>query len=233
MPPLEQSINIKTLLKQSRDLCVLSDEQLDRLAQEAQELRVQRGDYVWRLNEPVKYIYLLAEGFLHVQMLGVEGDFVITGFVAPHSIIGEAEAFIEEGQYLNHIIAVEPSYLLALPKESFINVVKDNVDFAFHWLRIANKKFLATLQQVHGLKIGTPRARLARMLLTINRRRLWEGVQQELPLSQQAIGLYAGLSRQVVSVILSDWKRKGIVSIGYGRVKLENLEALTQIAEES
>jgi CRP-like cAMP-binding protein len=56
-------------------------------------------------------------------------------------------------------------------------------------------------------------------------------VQVALPLSQAALAELACVSRSQVSRILRQWKKRGLIEIGYNKVRLLLIEGLHAIAK--
>lgn len=217
-------------LHRCSDLRVLPERTLERLARQGHRLDKARGELIWRCRDRVNEVFVLLEGTAHVQMSGPEGELVLTGLVLPGHLIGEAEIFAGERHRFNQVMAAERCRLMVLPATDFSNLVDEYPEYARYWLNQSSHKFITSLRHIYSLKVGSAPARLARTLLLIHQ---WQSAagHDDMALSQETIGQYAGLSRQVVNGILSEWRRQGLISTGYGRLRLEDPGALGRIAE--
>jgi CRP-like cAMP-binding protein len=214
------------------DLRYLPESALERLASHANSITKGRGELIWRTRDAVREVFVLLEGVAHVQMSGPDGDLILTGLLVPGHLFGEAEIFADESVRFNQVMAAEKCRLMVLPEALFREAVDQNPQYALYWLRKSSQKFVVSLKHIYSLKVGSARARLARTLILIND---WQSAsgRNEMALSQEAIGQYAGLSRQVVNQILSRWKKEGVISTGYGYVRLVDRVLLEELADKS
>ncbi|MFN3712314.1 MAG: Crp/Fnr family transcriptional regulator [Alcanivoracaceae bacterium] len=217
-------------LRQCHDLHSLPDDQLARLSAQGHTVNKARSDFIWQTGDAVREVYVMLRGTAHVQMCAPDGNLILTGLIVPGQLFGEAEVFSREATRFNHVMSAEKCTLLVIPVALFNDQVELYPDYALHWLRTSNKKFVTSLRQMYSLRAGNGAARLARTILLIHH---WLGPEQGdyMAFSQETIGQYAGLSRQVVNRVLSDWRQRHLIDTGYGVLRILNVAALILVAE--
>ena len=90
-------------------------------------------------------------------------------------------------------------------------------------LRLAGKRMRWLSQQMEDQVFLSPAARLASKLLYL------AGDSGKIIMSQTKMADYVGVTREVVSKTLSEWRRDGIVILSRGNIEIQDHEALHDI----
>ncbi len=100
----------------------LPDRDLEILLDAAEHVKKGRGEYVFREGDPATFAYLVAEGLLQIQT-DDDGRPRVEAYLSRGDLFGEAE--LEEGapRYAA-VVAGGPTWLVALPRASFLEVRK-------------------------------------------------------------------------------------------------------------
>jgi CRP-like cAMP-binding protein len=78
---------------------------------------------------------------------------------------------------------------------------------------------------IEAMRLRTPEQRVAAYLVPP----LWNG-SRRMALSQEELGILAGLSRQTVNGMLKELERRGLVSLKFGRVDIVDEAGLATLA---
>ena len=89
----------------------------------------------------------------------------------------------------------------------------------------------ATLQILVGHRSEPPRAKIARVLVSLFSHAPESGASAPR-LTQEALAAMAGVSRQTTHKILRDLRARGLVDTPYGRIQPRDLRALDDFARD-
>lgn len=175
---------------------------------------------------------VVIEGLLHSYCAAPGDREIMIGLVGPGSVLGHATRF-SGGPRLVTAVCVEPTVLLELTEYALERVAADCPEL---WRAIADFTYAnvrSVLQLATELMVLTPRQRIAARLLAAARRQT-DGDSQRTPvvsLTQELLGELTGLTRKTVNGHLTAFARAGLIEVGYGQIRLCNIEALETIAQ--
>lgn len=183
----------------------------------AGETLFEQGDYDDRL-------YVLDEGLLEVSIISVEGRKMSLNMLRPESIFGEIAMF-DPGPRTARIEAIEDCKLRYLGQSTLVPLMASEPHLAVELLSLAGKRMRWLSQQMEDQVFLSPTARLASKLLYL------AGTNSKIAMSQAQIADYVGVTREVVSKTLSEWRREGIVALSRGNIEICDLDALSEIKD--
>lgn len=111
------------------------------------------------------------------------------------------------------VIALRESELLCLPRCLFDELRATSLPFNHSLVEAMNMRLGQAMAIIETMRLRTPEQRVAMYL----GRQLWHG-SRKLGLSQEELGLLAGLSRQTVNRVLNEFERKSLVSLESSRI---------------
>ena len=123
------------------------------------------------------------------------------------------------------VIALRETELLCLPRAEFEELFKTNLVFNQALAEQLNMRLGQAMAIIETMRLRTPDQRVAMYL----GRLLWHG-PRKLSLSQEELGILAGLSRQTVNQVLKTFEQQGLVSLEFGRVSIVDQDALMALA---
>ena len=100
---------------------MISTEDLARLGAIAEEIEYKKDQVVFQINELSDSMYMVIDGKVSLDR---DGDTVM--FAGPKDVFGTWALFDDEARVVNATV-VEPSILLRIDKEDFIDLLADNV----------------------------------------------------------------------------------------------------------
>lgn len=177
-------------------------------------------------------VYLISGG-LKVSFVSAGGREIILNYCMPGELVGEI-AMLDSGPRTATVTAVSQASVLLLPTQAFLDAVSANPTSAVRVM-----KELARRVRQQNLVIESDRTfsmgpRLARALVRLIDPSQGDGENSGQLLhnpSQSDLGAFAGLARENVSRLLSEWETQGIIA-RKGRVLLvKDTEYLQLLAE--
>ena len=192
----------------------LSEAGLARLAEAARAIPLAKGQILFAQGDPSDAAYVVAHGTMAVAT--VNGDGQVTHFadLAPGAVFGEL-AVIDGGPRTAGISAVTDALVLRLPGEVLVALVADEPSFALNLMRDVIAKLRATDHRLEDRSVMSLEDRLAKFLQQAK-------AGTTVRLTQAQIADRLGVSREAVNRRLRALEEAGAVTLGRGRVVIEN-----------
>lgn len=211
----------------SRDL---TPAELDR-ARAGLTLRVYLKDStVCMIGEPFTSWMGVMDGLLKVRSVSKEGK--EASFAGMH-----AGGWFGEGSILKNevrryeVIALRTSNIALLDQETFMWLFENSPAFSRFLVRQLNERLGHFIAQVEYDRLLGTTTRVARTLALLLNRVLYPDVGPSLKITQEEIGLLAGVTRSVTNQALKQLEAHGAIRIEYGGITVLNAELLRTIVE--
>jgi CRP-like cAMP-binding protein len=142
----------------------LRPDDLRRIADFARLRRVPKGAFLFREGEPTLGFYIVRSGAIHVHRLGADGrEKGIHLFRAGESL---AEATLAEGLgYPAHACAVEPSVVVFVPRDDFMDLLKQRPDLSIKMLASMSQHLRVLVNALDDMNRKDVETRLAHWLV--------------------------------------------------------------------
>lgn len=199
-------------LETSQELRRVFDANLVALHLKAGEVVCDQGEYDDRL-------FVLESGLLEVCVFSAEGRKLSLNLLRPRSVFGEIAMF-DPGPRTARIEAIEDSHVRYIRHSSLMKAVSTTPYLAVELLNLAGKRLRWLAQQVEEQAFLTPAARLAAKTVFL------AGDTGRIAMSQAHLADYVGVTREIVSKTLAEWKREKIVSVSRGLIEVLDKDAL-------
>lgn len=183
-------------------------------------LHLKPGEVVCDQGEHDDRLFVLEAGLLEVCIFSAEGRKLSLNLLRPRSVFGEIALF-DPGPRTARIEAIERSHVRFVSKSSLMEALATYPHLAAELLSLAGKRMRWLAQQVEEQAFLAPTARLAAKTLFL------AGDTGEVAMSQSQLANYVGVTREMVSKTLAEWKREKIVSVSRGLIKVLDKEALS------
>jgi CRP-like cAMP-binding protein len=184
------------------------------------------GDVLLHAGEEVKGWYAVLNGLVKLQSQSAEGR--RQGFlgIPAGEWFGEGSV-MKKSPRLYDVIAMRDTELLCLPRVHFEELRATNLPFCQSLVDHLNMRLGQAMGIIETMRLRTPEQRVAMYLGPL----LWHG-SRRMALSQEELGILAGLSRQTVNSVLKEFERQGLVSLEFGRVDIRNEAGLAEVVRD-
>ncbi|MEE4154814.1 MAG: Crp/Fnr family transcriptional regulator [Erythrobacter sp.] len=210
-------------------LRALVPEQLDSLLRTSRrrdlkpnEAIIEQGD------EEGDFAVFLLSGGLKISLVSVGGREIILNYCAPGEVVGEI-ALLDRSPRTATVTAVVPSSVLLLPSRTFLDTVAANPASMVGVMRELARRVRQLNLVVESDRTFSMGPRLARALMRLIDEECGDGRLRFSP-SQSDLGAFAGLARENVSRLLSEWEAQGIVAREGRTLAVRNAEYLELLA---
>jgi len=199
----------------------------------AELLRLRPGEMLFRQGDRVPpgkgAFYGLAAGSFKISSLREDGKEAILVVLEAGNWFGEI-SLIDQQPRTHDATAVGEAEVLALPRAAFDDLMKRHA-FSQAICRMLAARVRSLYGMVEDATLRSTRARVARRLLLLAHGDATQSadVRAVVPVSQEALAMMLGITRQTLSKELKALARQGVVSLGYGRIDIESPALLERL----
>lgn len=186
-----------------------TDLQLSQLLGCVQHRSYPRNAFVLRAGEETDALYIILSGRVKVLIPDEEGHEVILSIMGPHEFFGEM-GLLDDLPRSASVETLEPCEMLRLSKAGFTSILKDNFDLAMLIIRNLVKRLREADRKIESLALIDVYGRVARLLIEMARNVEGKWIVENAP-PKQEIARMIGASREMVSRVVKDLQRKGLI----------------------
>lgn len=214
-----------------RELSVLNDiadNELEIILSKLSEVKYKKNSLIFLEGEPGKFFYFIFKGLIKLSKVSNDGQEKIIQILKTNDIIGEVVLF-DGGNYPTTAEVIEDCLLGRIKCSDFINIINNNPNIANNFLKVMSIRLRQAQRQIRNLALKDAYGRLASRLFKLSRDHGVEndkGIVIEINLSNQEIAKLVGTSRETVSRILNEFKRKNIIDINQQKITIINMKKL-------
>ena len=193
----------------------LSLEELGFLAQRAVPRHCSPGEILFSEGEQCAGLYVVERGHIRIFKSSASGREQVLSIDGPGNSVAEVPVF-DGGNYPASGSAVDHATLLLIRKQDFQALCLAHPQVPLKVLRVVGTRLRRLVGIIEELSFATVRHRLAAFLLRLAQRegkRTAEGVEIELPASNQELASQIGTVRELVSRNLSRFQAEGFLKI--------------------
>jgi CRP-like cAMP-binding protein len=199
----------------------------------AERQRLAPGEMLFRQGDAVPAghgaFYGVVSGGIKASSLREDGKEAILVVLEAGNWFGEI-SLIDQQPRTHDATAVGEAELLAVPRASFDALMKRPA-FAMAVCRMLATRVRSLYGMVEDATLRSTRARVARRLLLLARGDATGAreLRPVVPVSQEALAMMLGVSRQTLSKELQGMAAAGAVSLGYGKIAIVSVAKLERL----
>jgi CRP-like cAMP-binding protein len=199
-----------------------------RVVDVARERSYPKNSVILFEDDPGDALYVVGSGQVKVVLIGEDGREVILSVLGEGEFFGEM-ALIDDEPRSAHVIAMEDSMLVVLRREDFQPILASTPAIAIALLRELSRRLRRVDEKVGSLVLLDVNGRVARLLLEMAEES-GGGDHLARRLTHHTIAQMIGSSRETVTRLLSEMKRKELIRIEGSMLVIPNRIALQAIA---
>jgi CRP/FNR family cyclic AMP-dependent transcriptional regulator len=203
----------------------------------SERLRLAPGEMLFRQGDPLAAgggaFYGVVSGGIKASSLREDGKEAILVVLEAGNWFGEI-SLIDHQPRTHDATAAGEAEVLALPRAAFDRLMKRPA-FAMAVCRMLAARVRSLYGMVEDATLRSTRARVARRLLLLARGDATQArdARPVVPVSQEALAMMLGVSRQTLSKELQGLVQGGAVTLGYGRIEIASLQRLREAGDMS
>lgn len=189
------------------------------------ELSLAEGQFLAHEEDACQYLPIVASGSLRVYKISETGREITLYRVEPgESCVLTASCLLSDRRFPALACADGPTDVVLTPAELFFRWMSAHEFFRQYVYSITSRRLADVIATLTEVAFGRIDARIAEFLL----RHASEA--SEVRRTHQEIANELGTAREVVSRILKDWEREGLLALGRGDVRILNRDGLAKHA---
>lgn len=199
----------------------------DRLLSSARIRRFKPGEQVFRPDTVPDSLLFLLEGSIRVSQTSESGgrEIVLYRVVAGESCVLTTACMLAEETYNTEGQAESEVTTIVLPKTMFEQLVKEETAFRNFVFSAYARRLIDLMRVVDDVAFGRIDVRLAERLVKL------AGEFREITATHQQLANELGTAREVISRVLSDFHKRGLIAQSRGRITLIDVGALSALAK--
>jgi CRP/FNR family cyclic AMP-dependent transcriptional regulator len=205
-----------------------SDSQLGQLLTCVQHRSYPRNAFILRAGEETDALYIILTGRVKVLIPDEEGHEVILSMIGPHEFFGEM-GLLDELPRSASVETLEPCEMLRLSKAGFTNILKDNFELAMLIIRNLVRRLRDADRKIESLALIDVYGRVARLLIDMAEYLDGNWIVERAP-PKQEIARMIGASREMVSRVVKDLQRKGLIRAEKRRIYVLDKQSMQRRA---
>ena len=211
-------------------LRALEPEPLSALLRKATRRELAPGDTIINQgDEDGGFAVYLLSGGLKISIFSAGGREIILNYCAPGELVGEI-ALLDSGPRTAAVTAAVASTVLLLPTQAFLDALSANPASMAGVMRELARRVRELNLVIESDRTFSMGPRLARALVRLIDPDRNDGRLLYNP-SQSDLGAFAGLARENVSRLVSEWEAQGIIAREGRALVMRDTEYLELLAE--
>jgi CRP-like cAMP-binding protein len=207
----------------------LPQDQLEALAEIVRSKRFNKGEIIFSEGDEADGFYVVVEGVVKIFKLSVEGKEQILHIFEQGEPFGEVPVFAGE-HFPAHAEAISESRLLFLPRDAFIDLIRQNPSLALNMLATLSMRLRQFTVKIEHLSLKEVPGRLAAYLLFLSDEKRGEG-SVDLSISKQQLASLLGTIPETLSRILARMTKEGLIEMDGRHITIKNRAGLEELAE--
>ncbi len=211
-------------------LRALAPDQLENLLRDASTRDLKPGEaIITQGDENGDFAVVVLSGGLKITMVSASGHEIILSYCGPGELVGEI-AMLDSRPRTASVTAAVPTSVLILPSRTFLAAATANPASAAGVMRELARRVRQLNQVIESDRTFSMAPRLALALVRLIDPAHDDG-RLRYHLNQTDLGAFAGLARENVSRLLSEWEAQGIIARHGRALQVRDRDYLGTLAE--
>jgi CRP/FNR family cyclic AMP-dependent transcriptional regulator len=210
----------------------LSNDELLRLERCAEERQIRGRQVVFLFEQKYEAVFLLVSGRIKLLRCSPGGREVTLSLVNPLELFGEAGLYSSATTYPYSAEALEDSMVYSFRRSEFESTLQSSPDALLQLFKLQALSRQSADARLTDFIFYDVTARLARLLVTLSRtygRSTKLGMLLKLKATHQELANLIGSTRETTTLILSEFRRRGLIEFAGRKIIVLEPEQLSEI----
>jgi CRP/FNR family transcriptional regulator, cyclic AMP receptor protein len=193
-----------------------------------------KGAMLFIEGQQPRGVFVLCAGKAKLSTSSREGKTIITKLSDAGDVLG-LNSVISNRPYEVTAEMMEPGQANFIPRESFLQFLKDHGEVALRVAEQLSRNYYTAYEEIRTLGLATsPSEKFAKLLLSWSPKSAngdGGGTQVKLTLTHEEIAEIIGTTRETVSRLFSEFKRKQLLQLKGSTLIIRNRPALEKIVQ--
>jgi CRP/FNR family transcriptional regulator len=190
-----------------------------------------KGSMLFVEGEQPRGVFVLCSGKVKLTTSSTEGKTLIVKIAEPGEVLGVSAAILGRN-YEVSAETLEPAQLNFIKRDDFLKLLNTHADACMHAAQQLSEKYQSAQREIRSLGLSqTTSEKLARLILDWCRRgeATPNGFRLKVLLTHEEIGQMIGTTRETVTRLLSDFKRRKIIEVKGSTIMVAKKAALENL----
>jgi CRP/FNR family cyclic AMP-dependent transcriptional regulator len=175
-----------------------------------------KGSVLFVEGEDPRGVFVLCSGRVKLSTSSSEGRTLIVKIAEPGEVLGASSAILGRS-YEVSAETIEPAQLNFVRRDDFLRLLSAHTEACLHTAQQLSEKYHSAQREIRSLGLSqTTGEKLARLVLDWCERDgddTPRGIRLQVLLTHEEIAQMIGTTRETVTRLLSDWRRKKMIEI--------------------
>jgi CRP/FNR family cyclic AMP-dependent transcriptional regulator len=204
----------------------LSEDEIERARRGISERSYSKGAYICHRGDRLDYWTGVLSGLVKISAISRSGKAMTFAGAGPGAWFGEGTIIKDEPRKYD-LVAIRDTRLALLNKATFYWLFENSAAFNRFLVRQLNERMGQFIATIEYDRILGPKARVARNLSWLFNPVLYPGTTGHIEITQEELGLLAGVSRQVANRSLQELEKEGLLKVEHERISVLDLARLS------
>ena len=176
---------------------------------------LEKGDVAFHDAGPCHSVFVVCSGRMKLVMSSKEGRSLLLRFAGRGQLLGLPEAMLPDTRYQSSAIAVEPTVLAVIPRETFQRFIGSYKEACAHLNYTLSEQYRLAQREARFLALGdTSTARLAHLLLEQIAQSgvlMEDGIHIPLHVTHFELAQSIGSTRETITRVLGHLHHRGVL----------------------
>ncbi len=222
-------LDIAQILRRITLFQELSQEQIDQLASQTREKRLQKGEMLFQKGDSPRGFYAIVYGQMKLAFPSATGNEKVVEILGPQQSFGEAVMFMDR-PYPVFAESLADTLLLHIARQAVFDMLETDASFARRMLAGLALRLHSLIRDVESYSLRSSTQRVIGFLLQrINHNDDESGdIQIDLPTSKQVIASRLNLTPETLSRIFHDLAGAKLISVHGKHVTVHGAKRLRE-----
>jgi CRP-like cAMP-binding protein len=206
----------------------LTDDQLDRVVENARRLSLTDGETLFRQGDVADRCYLLLKGHMKLFRISPDGNEKVIEVMDPGHTPGVALMFLEQSEYPLIAESLGATELISVSTAVFLSVLRESVDLCFLILEDISSRIQGMTDNICDLYLSSATCRVASYLSTKSPS---NSNEYQLRIPKSVLASRLSIKPETFSRIIKGLKSDGVLEITGRRVSIKNRMKLENMAD--
>jgi CRP/FNR family transcriptional regulator, cyclic AMP receptor protein len=219
--------------KEARVFCNLAPAALQRLSEITASATYPKGATLFVEGQPSRGVFILCAGHVKLSTSSSDGKTLILRISEPGDLLG-LPATISGRPYEVTADVIEPTQANFISRSDFLNFLRDHGEAALHVAQELSETYQTAFAEMRTIGLShSAREKLARFLLDWSAHHPSENgaIKFSLTLTHEEIAQMIGASRETVTRLFADMKKKNLLQIKGSSVIIRDKLGLEQLLQ--
>ncbi|MGK2859328.1 MAG: Crp/Fnr family transcriptional regulator [Thermoanaerobaculia bacterium] len=191
-----------------------------------------KGSVLFVEGEEPRGVFIICSGKVKLTASSSEGRTLIVKIAEEGEVLGMSASILGKSYEVSGE-TIEPAQINFIRREDFVHFITENVEACMHTAEQLSDRYHSAQKEIRAFGLAqTTAERLARLLLE------WcdtrgeatpQGTRVQVLLTHEEIAQMIGTSRETVTRLLSDLKKRKVIEVKGASIYIKNRDALEEI----